>query len=123
MQIILDFLFYLRDKTINIIHILSKNALRFSGFLNENHLGHSEKEKEPDNKINIIEDKKEDKDQIEEMEYYIPPKRSNNSKIINSLILNVLKVNPFKEIDSYSAFDYIFFYKPKQDYILNEYLN
>ena len=116
LQIILDFLFYLRDKTINIIHILEKNALSFFEYLNQKPSKNSEEEKESKNLINIEGDKKEDKAQLEEMKYYIPPKRSNNAKKINSQLLSVLKVNPRNEIDSYSAFDYIFFYKTKENY-------
>ena len=115
LQIILDFLFFARDKTIDTIHILNKKALPFFGYLSEHDLESQEVNKtEKIQLTNIINNS--DKDSLEELKNYSTPKNSNNADIINKNIFNSLKVNPKEEINSHSAFDYIFFYKPPENY-------
>ena len=114
LQVIIDFLFFIRDKSINIIHILEENALPFFEYLNEKFLEKIKKGNNTDILQNIIQ--KEDDDKIEELINYLPPKRADNHKEKNYQIFDELKIQSTKEIDSHSAFDYIFFYKPKQDY-------
>ena len=45
LQVIIDFLFFIRDKSINIIHILEENALPFFEYLNEKFLEKIKKRK------------------------------------------------------------------------------
>ena len=114
LQIILDFLFFVKDKTIDTIDILNKKFLLFFGYISENSLESQEVNKMEIQLTNIINDS--DKDSLEELKNYSNPKNSNNADIINTNIFNSLKVNPKEENNSHSTFDYIFFYKPPENY-------
>ena len=112
MQVILEFLFYIRDKTIKTIHILDKSALSFFEYLNENPFENQEDKKEK----NTIYNEGEEDDLIEELKIYSQPKYSPDSNSINLNVFNGLKIKSKEEIDIGSALNYIFFYKPKTDY-------
>ena len=112
LQVILEFLFYIRDKTIKTIHILDKSALSFFEYLNKNPFENQEEKKEE----NSIYNEGEEDDLIEELKIYSQPKYSSDSNSINLNVFNRLKIKSKEEIDLGSALNYIFFYKSKIDY-------
>ena len=116
LQIILEFLFFSREKTINTIHILKKDALFFFGYLKEDGLKSEEGKSDEIYLTNSIDNSKKDEDILEELKNYSKPKDSKNADIINKKVFELLKINPKEEINSHSAFEYIFNYKPKEDY-------
>ena len=113
LQVILEFLFFIRDKTIKTIHLLDKSALSFFEYLNENPFENQEEKKEENT---IYDEGEEEDDLMEELKIYSKPKYSANPDNNNLNVFNGLKIKSKEEIDLGSALNYIFFYKPKTDY-------
>lgn len=101
-QAILEFLFFIRDKTIDTIHILNKTAPLFFDFLNQDSL---------DKKI------ENDDEFLEELQKDFNNNFSKEEKNINEVILNKLSVKPIDKIECFSALDFIFNSRSNNDYI------
>ena len=109
-QAILEFLFFIRDKTIDTIHILNKTAPLFFEFLNQDSL---------DKKI-IKKDQNEfenDDEFLEELQKDFNNNFSKEEKNINEVIFNKLSVKPIDKIECFSALDFIFNSRSNNDYI------
>ena len=121
-QVILEFLFFIRDKTICTIHLLSESSSLFFEFLNK---FISNKDLDPDqneifefnNKENEIHDFISDGDIIEELKNNYMYNSSEEPKVKNEEILSKLTVKSSVTINYISALNYIFRNKHKNDNI------
>ena len=110
LQVIIEFLFFIRDKTIAIIHLLNDAAILFFDFLNKGS-SNNLKDKFNENEININLDNTKkgiDNCDIEELDKNYKFTYSNNHKNLNKKIFDVISVKPKDDIKCISALDYIF---------------
>ena len=125
---ILEFLFFIRDKTNDIIHLLNETSSLFFEFLNQNspkkNANKNETTEEEKNEINDndndeIEEEDDDSDYIfdmEELKKEFKSNYSNNYKKENAKLIKNLSVKPASQINCISALDYIFSNNPYNDY-------
>ena len=130
LQVILEFLFFIRDKTIDIIHLLNQTSSLFFEFLNQNSLkkniNQNEITEEVKNEINdndkgdINESDDDDEDDysfdMEELKKEFNSNYSKNYKKENAKLFKNLSVKPASQINCISALDYIFSNNPYNDY-------
>ena len=128
LQVILEFLFFIRDKTNDIIHLLNETSSLFFEFLNQNspkkNANKNETTEEAKNEINDndkddIEQEDDDSDYIfdmEELKKEFKSNYSNNYKKENTKLIKNLSVKPASQINCISALDYIFSNNPYNDY-------
>ena len=109
-QAILEFLFFIRDKTTDTIHILNKNAPLFFEFLNQDSID----KKIIKNEQNEIEN---DDEFLEALQKDFNNNFSKEEKNINEVIFNKLSVKPIDKIECFSALDFIFNSRSNNDYI------
>ena len=115
LQAILEFLFFLRDKTIDIIHILNDNAILFFQFLTNN--AHEELDEDNDDENNIYYNYiNDDNIGLLEMKMEVKFKFSKNHKSENETFFNDLSLKPTKEINCLSALNYIINNENNKDY-------
>ena len=90
LQVILEFLFFIRDKTIDIIHLLNNAALFFFEYLNKFPSDKSELFKKNDDNIiiNKIKDDNNDSYYIEELEKEFQFNHSSDHENLNKKISN-----------------------------------
>ena len=129
LQAILEFLFFIRDKTIAIIHLLNETSSLFFEFLNENSLQKNITKKEiieetkdeiSDNVDDDDEDDDDDDDDysfnMEELKKEFKYNFSKKYKKENGKLLKNLSVKPTSQVDCVSAIDYIFSNNPYNNY-------
>lgn len=130
LQVIIEFLFFIRDKTVDIIHLLNDTVLVFFEFLNQCSARKKlEKENKIENEINeiIIESDESSNDDEEEIdinndEYIDELKKEFNASFSkshekkNKEIFTSSKIQTNNEISLSSAFKYIFDGRPDNDF-------
>lgn len=119
-QVILEFLFFIRDKTISIIHLFNNASTLFFNFLYQFSPDKKIKEKE----TNVIYEIKNiqnnnDKDyyNIDELKKDFDFKFSKEHKTQKENIFKSLEIEPINDIDCLSALKYIFSDKINNDYM------
>ena len=117
LQVVLEFLFFIRNKTIDIIQLLNQTASLFFEFLkpglNNEQVTKSEKFKIVEINSNDEEDN-EDED-IEELKVEFNSNIEGN-KMKNEDIFNKLSASSINEIKCLSALEFIFNFKTSNDY-------
>lgn len=112
LQVIIEFLFFIRDKTIDTIHLLNETVVLFFHFLNKNSLDKQAGQKEGiqinNNKEEDFYDDDDDNYYIEELKKDFNIKYSKNSKLENKKIFKNISIQPTNQIRCVSALDYIF---------------
>ena len=118
-QVILEFLFFIRDKTISIIHILNKTSTLFFNFLFQYSSAKKieETEKNATNEITIQNNNDEDYYYIDELKNDFDFKFSKDHKTQNKNIFKNLEIEYINDIDCLSALKYIFSNKINNDYM------
>ncbi len=118
-QVILEFLFFIRDKTISIIHILNKTSTLFFNFLFQYSSTKKieEIEKNVINEITIQNNNDEDYYYIDELKNDFDFKFSKDHKTQNKNIFKNLEIEYINDIDCLSALKYIFSNKINNDYM------
>ena len=123
-QVIIEFLFFIRDKTISTIHLLSESSSFFFEFLNkftsnkDNNIPDKNEILELNNKENEIHDLICDDDNtIEELKNNYMYNYSEEHKVKNEEIFSKLTVKSSDTINYISALNYIFRNKHKNDNI------
>ena len=117
-KVILEFLFFIRDKTIDIIHLLNKSASLFFEFLKPGLNG--EQVTQSEQKIESFEANSNDEEDnanedIEELQKEFNSNiEINTSK--NEEIFNKLSVSSINDINCLSALEFIFNFKSSTDY-------
>ena len=118
-QVILEFLFFIRDKTISIIHILNKTSTLFFNFLFQysSTKKFEEIEKNVINEITIQNNNDEDYYYIDELKNDFDFTFSKDHKTQNKNIFKNLEIEYINDIDCLSALKYIFSNKINNDYM------
>lgn len=118
-QVILEFLFFIRDKTISIIHILNKTSTLFFNFLFQysSTKKFEEIEKNVINEITIQNNNDEDYYYIDELKNDFDFTFSKDHKTQNKNIFKNLEIEYINDIDCLSALKYIFSNKNNNDYM------
>ena len=118
-QVILEFLFFIRDKTISIIHILNKTSTLFFNFLFQYSSTKKieEIEKNVINEITIQNNNDEDYYYIDELKNDFDFTFSKDHKTQNKNIFKNLEIEYINDIDCLSALKYIFSNKNNNDYM------
>ena len=116
-QVILEFLFFIRDKTISIIHLLNETSTLFFNFLNQYSSGKKIEENDK-NEINEIIDSQNNNDEddlnVDELKKEFDCKFSKDYKTHNENVFKNLKIEGV--IDCHSALNYIFSNINNNDY-------
>ena len=133
LQVITEFLFFIRDKTVNIIHLLNKNVLIFFEFLNQC-CPNKKEEKQKEEQIEINEIKNEgdeyssdddvddedvdidNDDYIEELKNDFNTSFSKAYEKKNKDIFKSQKIKTKNEINLTSALKYIFYSSSDNDF-------
>ena len=117
-QVILEFLFFIRDKTIDIIHLLNKSASLFFEFLKPGLNG--EQVTQSEQKIESFEANSNDEEDNENDDIEELQKEFNSNIEINTSkneeIFNKLSVSSINDINCLSAREFIFNFKSSTDY-------
>ena len=112
LQVIIEFLFFIRDKTIDTIHLLNETVILFFYFLNKNSLDKQAEQKDGIQINNNIDEDYSDDDSdnyyIEELKKDFNIKCSKNSKLENKNVFKNISIQPTKQIKCISALDFIF---------------
>lgn len=126
LEVIIEFLFFMRDKTIDIIHILNSNSSFFFSLLNHEEISdNDDNEKIKNNQIIIKNDKINDENEEEEDDYldenlnelkqeiiYDTAKKAKNQ---NKKIFEKIKIKEIEEVKCKNAIDYVFYQKEEFD--------
>ena len=121
LEVIIEFLFFLRDKTIDIIHILNSNSSFFFSLLNHEEISdNNDNEKIKNNQIMIKNGKINDENEEEEEDDYsdenlnelkqeIIYDTSKKVKNQNKKIFEKIKIKEIEEVKCKNAIDYVFY--------------
>ena len=117
LQVIVEFLFFIRDKTIDIIHLLNKTAPLFFEFLKPG-LNNEQGTDSEKNKIDEIKSDDEEYNEDEDLELLQMEFNSNieGNKMKNEEIFNKSSASSLNEIKCISVLEYISNFKPSNDY-------
>ena len=119
-QVILEFLFFIRDKTITIIHLLNEASTLFFEFLNQNSTNKIDKDNiNETDENNIIENycnEEKDDDIIEELSKDFNLNFSKQYKEKNKELIKNISVEAKDKINCRSALNYIFSSNPKNNF-------
>ena len=117
LQVILEFLFFIRDKTIDIIHLFNKTAPLFFEFLKSG-LNNEQGTESEKNKIVEIKSDDEEYNEEEDLERLQMEFNSNieGNKMKNEEIFNKSSASSINEIKCLSALEYISNFKLSNDY-------
>ena len=128
LQVITEFLFFIRDKTVNIIHLLNKNVLIFFEFLNQCSPNKKEEKKNDINEIknegdeNSNDDVDDEDVDIDNDDYIEELKNDFNTSFLegdekkNKDIFKSQKIQTKNEINLTSALNYIFYNSSGNDF-------
>ena len=112
LQVIIEFLFFLRDKTIEDIHLINSESTKFFSFLNKDIKENSGEDQQQNliNKIKIENNYEEnyDDNDLPELHKEINFQSSKEEKKINEELINKIKVKIKEEIKVKSALNYLF---------------